>query len=128
MLFRSQYLTSAGIVCYFACGIIKEKLNIDDSLDVAAVHGVGGILGTLMVAFLGVEGTFGGQGINLDTAGDQFIVQAKGCLAAIALSVVATYIIVKITSVLTGGIRVSEEDETMGLDQSSHGENGYNIQ
>ncbi|MBT6852527.1 MAG: ammonium transporter [Opitutae bacterium] len=119
---------TAGIVCYFACGIIKEKLNIDDSLDVAAVHGVGGILGTLMVAFLGVEGTFGGQGINLDTAGDQFIVQAKGCLAAIALSVVATYIIVKITSVLTGGIRVSEEDETMGLDQSSHGENGYNIQ
>ena len=119
---------TAGIVCYFACGIIKEKLNIDDSLDVAAVHGVGGILGTLMVAFLGVEGSFGGQGINLDTAGDQFIVQAKGCLAAIALSVVATYIIVKITSVLTGGIRVSEEDETMGLDQSSHGENGYNIQ
>ena len=119
---------TAGIVCYFACGIIKEKLNIDDSLDVAAVHGVGGILGTLMVAFLGVKGTFGGQGINLDTAGDQFIVQAKGCLAAIALSVVATYIIVKITSVLTGGIRVSEEDETMGLDQSSHGENGYNIQ
>ena len=119
---------TAGIVCYFACGIIKEKLNIDDSLDVAAVHGVGGILGTLMVAFLGVEGTLGGQGINLNTAGEQFSIQAKGCLAAVALSVVATYVIVKITSALTGGIRVSEEDETKGLDQASHGENGYSIQ
>ncbi len=119
---------TAGIVCYFACGIIKEKLNIDDSLDVAAVHGVGGILGTLMVAFLGVEGTLGGQGINLNTAGEQFSIQAKGCLAAVVLSVVATYVIVKITSALTGGIRVSEEDETKGLDQASHGENGYSIQ
>ena len=119
---------TAGIVCYFACGIIKEKLNIDDSLDVAAVHGVGGILGTLMVAFLGIEGTLGGQGINLNTAGEQFSIQAKGCLAAVVLSVVATYVIVKITSALTGGIRVSEEDETKGLDQASHGENGYSIQ
>ena len=119
---------TAGIVCYFACGIIKEKLNVDDSLDVAAVHGVGGILGTLMVAFLGVEKTWGGQGINLDNSADQFLVQAKGCLAAIALSIVATYIIVKITSALTGGIRVSEEEETKGLDQASHGENGYSIQ
>lgn len=119
---------TAGIVCYFACGIIKEKLNIDDSLDVAAVHGIGGILGTLMVAFLGVEGTLGGQGINLNTAGEQFSIQAKGCLAAVVLSVVATYVIVKITSALTGGIRVSEEDETKGLDQASHGENGYSIQ
>jgi Amt family ammonium transporter len=119
---------TAGIVCYFACGIIREKLNIDDSLDVAAVHGVGGVLGTLMVAFLGVKGIFGGQGINLDNSVDQFIIQAKGCLAVIVLSIVATYIIVKITSVLTGGIRVSEEEETKGLDQASHGENGYSIQ
>ena len=88
---------------------------------------LGGILGTLMVAFLGVEGTLGGQGINLNTAGEQFSIQAKGCLAAVVLSVVATYVIVKITSALTGGIRVSEEDETKGLDQASHGENGYSI-
>lgn len=119
---------TAGIVCYFACGIVKDKLNIDDSLDVAAVHGIGGVLGTLMVAFLGVEGTLGGRGINLDSAGDQFLVQAKGCLAAVALSVVATYIIVKITSALTGGIRVSQDEETKGLDQASHRENGYSIQ
>lgn len=118
---------SAGFVCYFACGFVKEKLGVDDSLDVAAVHGVGGILGTLMVAYLGVEGRLGGQGINLDSSSEQLIVQAKGCLAAIALSVVATYIIVKLITALTGGIRVSEEEETKGLDQSAHGENAYTL-
>ena len=118
---------SAGLVCYFACGFVKEKLGVDDSLDVAAVHGVGGILGTLMVAYLGVEGRLGGQGLNLDSSSEQLIVQAKGCLAAIALSVVATYIIVKLISALTGGIRVSEEEETKGLDQSAHGENAYTL-
>ena len=54
----------AGIICYFACGFVKEKLGVDDSLDVAAVHGVGGILGTLMVAYLGWKGELGGLGIN----------------------------------------------------------------
>ena len=118
---------SAGLVCYFACGFVKEKLGVDDSLDVAAVHGIGGILGTLMVAYLGVEGRLGGQGINLDSSSEQLIVQAKGCLAAIALSVVATYVIVRLISAMTGGIRVSEEDETKGLDQSAHGENAYTL-
>lgn len=118
---------SAGLVCYFACGFIKEKLGVDDSLDVAAVHGVGGILGTLMVAYLGVQGNFGGLGINLDSANEQFIVQLQGCVAAITLSVVATYLIVKIISPLIGGIRVSDEDETKGLDQALHGENAYTL-
>jgi len=57
----------AGIICYFACDFIKSTLGIDDSLDVFAVHGVGGIMGTLLVAFLGTE-MFGGQGINKETA------------------------------------------------------------
>jgi Amt family ammonium transporter len=124
---------SAGIVCYFACGFVKEKLGIDDSLDVAAVHGVGGILGTLMVAYLGVKGRLGGQGLSAHedgtpfSVGEQFTVQAQGCLAAIALSVVATFVIVKLVGALTGGIRVSEEDETKGLDQAAHGENGYTL-
>jgi ammonium transporter, Amt family len=118
---------SAGIICYYACGFIKEKLGIDDSLDVAAVHGVGGILGTLMLSYLGWKGELGGLGINADSWTDQLVVQAQGCLAAIALSVIATYIIVKVISALTSGIRVSEEDETKGLDQASHGENGYSL-
>lgn len=125
---------TAGIVCYFACGFIKEKLGIDDSLDVAAVHGVGGILGTLMVSYLGQLGVLGGQGISRHgdegpyfTWTEQLTVQAQGCLAAVVLSVVATYVIVKIVGAVTGGIRVSEDDETKGLDQAAHGENGYTL-
>ena len=118
---------SAGIICYYACGFIKEKLGIDDSLDVAAVHGVGGILGTLLVSYLGWKGELGGLGINTESWTDQLVVQAQGCLAAIALSVVATYIIVKVVSALTSGIRVSDDDETKGLDQAAHGENGYSL-
>ena len=118
---------SAGIICYYACGFVKEKLGIDDSLDVAAVHGVGGILGTLLLSYLGWKGELGGLGINAETWQDQLVVQAQGCLAAIALSVVATYIIVKIVSALTSGIRVSDDDETKGLDQAAHGENGYSL-
>jgi Amt family ammonium transporter len=118
---------SAGLLCYYACGFVKEKLGIDDSLDVAAVHGVGGILGTLLVSYLGWKGELGGLGINADNWQDQLVVQAQGCLAAIALSVVATYIIVKVISALTGGIRVSDEEETKGLDQAAHGENGYSL-
>ena len=94
----------------------------------AAVHGVGGILGTLMVAYLGWKGELGGLGINLDSWTNQLVVQAQGCIAAIVLSVVATYLIVKIISPLLGGIiRVSEEDETKGLDQALHGENAYTL-
>ncbi len=118
---------SAGLVCYFACGFIKEKLGVDDSLDVAAVHGVGGILGTLLVSYLGFKTDLGGLGINLESPMAQFTVQAQGCLAAIMLSVVATYLIVKAISPLVGGIRVSQEDETKGLDQAEHGENGYSL-
>jgi ammonium transporter, Amt family len=127
---------TAGVVCYFACGLIKEKLGVDDSLDVAAVHGVGGILGTLMVSYFGQTGVLGGQGISRHgedgdgayfTWTEQLSVQAQGCLAAVALSVVATFIIVKIVGALTGGIRVSEDDETKGLDQAAHGENGYSL-
>ena len=118
---------SAGIICYYACGFVKEKLGIDDSLDVAAVHGVGGILGTLLVSYLGWKGELGGLGINAETWQDQLVVQAQGCLAAIALSVIATYIIVKVVSALTSGIRVSDDDETKGLDQAAHGENGYSL-
>ena len=68
---------SAGIICYYACGFIKEKLGVDDSLDVAAVHGIGGILGTLLVSYLGVGGTFGGLGINKETASEQLAVQSR---------------------------------------------------
>ena len=119
--------SQCGLVCYYACGFIKDKLGVDDSLDVAAVHGVGGILGTLLVSYLGYSETFGGLGINLDSPKAQFAIQAQGCLAAIALSIVATFIIVKFINQFMGGIRVSDDDETKGLDQAEHGENGYSL-
>jgi Amt family ammonium transporter len=115
----------AGFICYFMCGIVKEKLKIDDSLDVFAVHGVGGILGTLLVSFLG--NNLGGQGINADNSMAQLKVQAIGVIAAVVLSVIATVIIVKILEAVCGGIRVSQEEEVNGLDQCHHGEKGYHL-
>ena len=124
---------SAGVICYFMCGIVKDKMKIDDSLDVFAVHGVGGILGTLMVAFLGAEGVLGGLGLGENPATgkdftmmEQFIVQVKSLVITIVWSAVATVIIVYITRALVG-LRVSEEVENEGLDSAEHGETAYNL-
>jgi len=124
---------SAGFVCYFMCGIVKDRLRIDDSLDVFAVHGVGGILGTLMVAFLGAEGVLGGLGLGENPATgetftmmEQFIVQVKALAITIAWSAIATIIIVYITRAVVG-LRVDEEAENAGLDFTEHGETAYNL-
>jgi Amt family ammonium transporter len=116
---------AAGVICYFACGIVKETLKIDDSLDVFAVHGVGGILGTLVVSYLG--NSLGGQGINAETPVAQLTIQVTGIVAAVALSIVATVVIVKILQFTCKGIRVPEDEEINGLDQSHHGEKGYSL-
>lgn len=113
----------AGILCYFMCDVVKSMLKIDDSLDVFAVHGIGGIMGTLLAAFLGTV-AFGGQGINADSAFAQFFIQVKGLVVTCAWSAVATVIIVIICRVVTG-LRVSEEVETKGLDFAEHGESAY---
>ena len=85
-----------GLACYVAVDIIRNKMQIDDSLDVMAVHGVGGILGTLLVAFLALP-AFGGAGLAEGTsAGGQFVTQLIGVIAAVAWSVIATFVIVKI--------------------------------
>ena len=119
---------SAGAVCFYATMYIKQTLKIDDSLDVMPVHGVGGILGTLAVAvFASSElGLFSGQGLD-NTIGAQLAIQAQGILAAVAYTAVVTYIIFKVISVLTGGIRVNEDEESQGLDIVSHNERGYDI-
>lgn len=116
---------SAGVVCYYMCGVIKGALKIDDSLDVFAVHGVGGILGTLLVAFLAAD-KFGGNGGVDFNALAQLKVQAISVGAVVAWSAIATIIIIAICKLVTG-LRVSEECETIGLDESEHGENAYNI-
>lgn len=113
----------AGIICYFACDIVKSKLGVDDSLDVFAVHGVGGIMGTLLVAFLGTA-AFGGLGINKDSAIAQFGTQLLGVGVTVVWSVIATVIIVFVCK-LTVGLRVDEQTEEEGLDLAEHGETNY---
>ena len=112
---------SAGIICYLFVNIVKNNLKIDDSLDVFAVHGVGGLLGIILVAFL-VDANIGGagyaDGIN---AISQLMIQLKGTVAVLVLSVVATIVITYVVK-LTVGLRVDDSSEVEGLDISSHGE------
>ncbi len=117
---------SAGFVCYYATGFIKRTLKIDDSLDVFPVHGVGGILGTLLTAVFASNalGAFSGQH-DIDI-GAQFSTQAIGVVAAIGYTAVITFVILKVTEALVGN-RVDDEDEMQGLDLVSHDERGYDI-
>lgn len=115
----------AGCICYYMCSFVKSKLKIDDSLDVFAVHGVGGILGTLLVALLGTS-LFGGAG-NIESVGQQFVTQCIALGAVIVWSGVATVVIVLICRAVTG-LRVSADAETIGLDQSEHGETAYHYE
>jgi len=112
----------AGIFCYLGV-LLKEKLGYDDSLDVVAVHGLGGLWGALAT---GLFASYGAQGLFFGNA-HQFVVQAIGALAAIVFSAVVTTLILLIIK-HTIGLRVSEEEEVQGLDQSLHGETGYYLQ
>jgi Amt family ammonium transporter len=114
---------AAGAVCYVAVQIIKQTLEIDDSLDVFAVHGVGGALGVLLTAFFSVW--LGGLGLpDGQTIGGQFWVQLIGLVATLVWSVVVSFIILKVVQAIVG-LRVREEQEYEGLDVSTHGERGY---
>lgn len=120
----------AGIVCFNAVIIIKQTLKIDDSLDVFPVHGVGGILGTLLAAvFASSElGVFSGQGLAEGmTIGSQFGVQAIGVVSTFIYTALVSYILFKIVALMTGGLRVDEEQETQGLDITDHEERGYEL-
>ena len=121
----------AGVICFSATQMIKRTFKIDDSLDVFPVHGIGGILGTLLVAVFASPdlGVFSGQGAGGDTysIADQFIVQLIAVLAAVAYTAAATFILIKLTGFITGGVRVTKEQETQGLDIVLHEESGYNI-
>ncbi len=122
---------AAGFVCFNATMLLKKKLRIDDSLDVFPVHGVGGILGTLLAAVFAAPtlGVFAGQGFaeGVVSIGQQFNIQLIGVIATVAYTAVVTYIIFKVISVLTKGLRVSEDEEAEGLDLVSHEERGYDL-
>ena len=121
----------AGIVCFNAVIIIKQKFKIDDSLDVFPVHGVGGIIGTLMVGFFASKelGIFSGQGgwdREAIVITEQLQIQFIGVVATVVYTAIATYLILKVVDVITG-LRVSEEEEQQGLDIVSHEEKGYDL-
>ena len=119
----------AGAVCFSATQAVKRRFKIDDSLDVFPVHGVGGFIGLLMTAvFASSElGVFSGLGLAEGTTiGSQFGVQLLGTIATIVWCGLFTFVILKIVGAMVG-LRVSEDEETEGLDIVLHDETGYNI-
>ena len=120
-----------GIVCFYSTVYIKQKLKIDDSLDVFPVHGVGGILGTLLAGVfsstqLGVFSGYGFAAVN-ETMIDQLGVQIIGVAATFTYTAVVTWLLFVIIRKLLGGLRVSTEQEVNGLDLSEHEETGYSL-
>jgi len=101
----------AGIMCQEAVNLIRNKLNIDDTLDVFAVHGIGGIFGTIMIAFFGA-GTWAAQRGSVASGG--------------VFTVVVTVVLINVVGLITP-LRVDEETEYNGLDLSAHGERAYDI-
>lgn len=122
---------AAGIVCFYSTVYIKQKLKIDDSLDVFPVHGVGGILGTLLAGvFASTElGAFSGYGYaeGISTMLGQVSVQLVGIGSTIVYTAIVSYLLFKLVALMTKGLRVSKEQEITGLDLIEHDESGYNL-
>ena len=115
---------AGGVICYTATQMIKQRFKIDDSLDVFAVHGVGGALGTLLAAIF-ASTALGGNGlVEGATIGGQLGVQVIGVIVAVVWAGVLTFIIAKVIGAIVP-FRASEEDEVQGLDLAMHGERGY---
>tara|TARA_R110002124_G_scaffold4452_5_gene27184 strand:+ start:1458 stop:2777 length:1320 start_codon:yes stop_codon:yes gene_type:complete len=121
---------SAGVICYFATNLLRNVLRVDDSLDVFPVHGVGGILGTLLAGvFCSTQlGIFSGNGFSdgITSIGGQLAVQATGVVATFAYTAVMSFIILKLVNAMVG-LRVDAEEETQGLDLVLHDERGYDL-
>ena len=120
----------AGTICFYATLFMKQKLKIDDSLDVFPVHGVGGMLGSLLVGIFCASGlgAFSGYGFGGDnvTISSQLTTQVIAIASVIAYTALISWVILKLVNVITG-LRVDEEQESMGLDISLHEEKGYDL-
>jgi Amt family ammonium transporter len=124
----------AGLVCYAAVTKLKARFAYDDSLDVFGVHGVGSVIGMLMLGFLAsadanaaIASTYqtGGQVVSLAGSGVQFVNQLKAVLFTVVFSGGVSLVLLKLVDKLIG-LRVDKEDESLGLDLSQHGERAYN--
>ena len=117
----------AGSICFYATLAVKGIFGVDDSLDVFPVHGVGGIIGIIMVSFLGVQGGFLGSSAGEEwVATEQYLIQIKGILVIGIWTAVASWIILKVIGSFTP-LRVSEEEEYEGLDVVEHEERSYDL-
>jgi len=117
----------AGSICFYATQAVKGVMGVDDSLDVFPVHGVGGIIGIIMVSFLGVQGGFLGSSAGEDWVPmEQFMIQLKGIAVIGAWTAVASWAILKLIGSFTP-LRVTEEEEYEGLDVVEHEERGYDL-
>ena len=120
---------SAGVICYYATQAIKQRFKIDDSLDVFPVHGVGGMLGTLLAGVFASDalGIFSGQGYNEGmNMASQVSVQLVGIIATFTYTAIVSYILLKLVDKLLV-LRVDEEEEVRGLDLVEHDERGYDL-
>jgi Amt family ammonium transporter len=117
---------AAGVACFWATQYIKRVLKIDDSLDVFPVHGVGGVLGTVLTGVFAAS-AFGGLGLPEGTGiAGQVFTQLIGVVATVVWCAVATFVILKLVDSLVG-LRVSAEEEQQGLDLVLHEERGYDL-
>lgn len=115
---------ASGAICWYFSIKVKNILGYDDSLDVVGVHGVGGLVGTLLAAVVAIGALQGTGGEDYDWVG-QLGIQAIGSIFTIVFTAVVTIVILLIIK-HTVGLRVSEAEESIGLDQSAHGETAYN--
>jgi Amt family ammonium transporter len=115
---------ASGVICYFCATSLKRKLGYDDSLDAFGVHGIGGIVGALLTGVFAAP-ALGGFGAVTDI-GAQFWIQAKGVIFTVVYTAIVTYVILKVLDMVMG-LRVSEEEESVGLDLAQHNERGYNL-
>jgi Amt family ammonium transporter len=122
---------SAGVICFYMTQTVKRIWKIDDSLDVFPVHGVGGVLGTLLAGIFASTqlGAFSGLGLadGIDSIGQQLWVQFVGVVATFVYTALVTWILLKLVALLTSGLRVTREEEMTGLDLSLHEEEGYKL-
>ncbi|MCQ4326176.1 ammonia channel protein [Stutzerimonas stutzeri] len=114
----------SGVVCFLCATSLKRKLGYDDSLDAFGVHGIGGIVGALLTGVFAAP-VLGGFG-EVESIALQLWIQFKGVLFTVIYTAVVTFVILKVID-LVMGLRVTEEQETVGLDLSLHNERGYNL-
>jgi Amt family ammonium transporter len=117
---------AGGAICYVMVGVVKRRFRIDDSLDVFAVHGVGGATGILLTAIF-ADAAFGGIGLAEGRSiSGQAAIQLTAIAATLLWSLLVSFVIAKVVHAVTG-LRVGAETEEQGLDLRLHGERGYNM-